>query len=844
MDDLLKEFIIECNEGLAKLDQDLLVLEQNPEDAEVLKCIFRVLHSVKGTGGMLGLSRLETVAHAAEDVLGCLRDGRMKVTSGAIDLILKAVDVIKGIIVNLEATGREPAGEDGTLVSALQGLIGKVDAVKAEGVPAPARSQAAPDPAVEAGEEGKATRSVAEQSLRVHLDVLDRLMNLVGELVLTRNQLVQLVRGDDESKYMGPIQQLNRITSGLQESVMNTRMQPIGNAWGKLPRIVRDLAAASGKQIQLVMNGQETEIDRQVLQAIQDPLVHCVRNSADHGLEDAEQRVAKGKPAQGTVHLNAFHEGGQIIIEIRDDGRGIDLEKVKHRALQKGLLRQDDADRMSEQKIMDLIFEPGFSTAEKVTEISGRGVGMDVVRTNVEQIGGAVEIQSVKDIGTTIRIKIPLTLAIVSALIVKVGAETFAIPQVGVVELVRICETNHHLIEKINNSSVLRLRDKLIPLIDLARFLGRTTDEMTEYSIVVAKVNEVEFGLVVNEVFDTQEIVVKPVGRALRDINLFAGSTILGDGRVIIILDIGRIAARADLLKSSEQMPTQNHEQSKETPGKREETAAMLLFRSGQQAPKAVPLALVSRLEEFRAEEIEDVEDRLVVQYRNGLLPLVPVQGCEIPRDGRNVPTIIFAEKGRTMGLAVSEVTDIVEASLMADSAGRKPGVLCAAIIRERATELIDVDFYLKKAFPEGSFAKRRETSAASKRVLFVEDSAFFQNLILPALEEAGYSVTLACDGREALKELERGCVPDIVLSDIEMPHLDGYDLADRLRSDSRWSHLPLIALTSLSSEEAQAKALAVGFDQFLTKFDRDLLLSVLEKHLSQGVDRYQAEAV
>ena len=621
---------------------------------------------------------------------------------------------------------------------------------------------------------------------------------------------------------------------------MRTRMQPIGNAWSKLPRIVRDLSAGGGKQIELIMNGQETEIDRQVLQAIQDPLVHCVRNSADHGLELADQRTAKGKPTQGRISLNAFHEGGHIIIEIKDDGRGVDVEKVKQSAIKKGLISAEDGNRMSEQKIMNLIFEPGFSTADKVTEISGRGVGMDVVRTNIEQIGGAVEVLSKKDLGATVRIKIPLTLAIVSALIVKVGqgiGETFAIPQVGVVELVRISDANHHLIENIHTSLVLRLRNKLLPLIDLGTFLGHeVAADRTEFSIVVAQVGNMEFGLIVAEIFDTQEIVVKPVGRALRDVNLFAGSTILGDGRVIIILDLARIASRTDLLKVNDAMESKRASEAVEKVDHiGPESASLLLFRVGNRAPMAVPLALVTRLEEFKGALIENVEDRMVVQYRDGLLPLISVDGHEIDRsNGQSVSTIIFSEGTRAMGLAVSEVTDIVEASLNFESSGQKKGVLGATIVRERATELIDVNYYLQKAFPDWFNAKKTKNLSTGKRILLAEDSKFFQNLIRPALESEGYQVVVVDDGALALKELLAGVRPDLVLSDIEMPNIDGYELAKAIRADSRWQNLPLIALTSLTSQEVKEKAAACGFNEFMTKFDRDVLISVLQKYLKQ----------
>ena len=530
MDDLLSEFLTETNESLAELDVELVQLEQNPNDKELLGNICRLMHTIKGTCGFLGLPRLESVAHAGENVLGKLRDGELEVTPEAVTLILECLDNIRALLEQLEATEAEPEGDDSDLIARLNAFAdgdaapaaeaapaageapaeesgsgdttldelelafqnakgpaelaaekaaqeaAEAEAAEAEAEPEPVKAeepkkeaapkkdaapkQAEKEPAAADAKGGDAKKegSVANQSLRVNVDVLENLMTMVSELVLTRNQLLQILRSQNESEFAAPLQRLNHVVSELQEGVMATRMQPIGNAWAKLPRIVRDLAHELDKKIDLVMKGAETELDRQVLELIKDPLTHMVRNSADHGLEVPADRLKAGKPEIGTVTLNAFHEGGHIIIEIADDGKGLSVDKIRQKCIDNGLANEAELDQMSEQQIQQFIFKAGFSTAAAVTSVSGRGVGMDVVRTNIEKIGGTIELTSVEGRGTKFVIKIPLTLAIVSALIVECASERFAIPQLSVVELVRASAHTEHTIERINGTPVLRLR--------------------------------------------------------------------------------------------------------------------------------------------------------------------------------------------------------------------------------------------------------------------------------------------------------------------------------------------------------------------------------------------------
>ena len=899
MDDLLAEFLTESNEGLQVLDNELVKLEQNPNDPELLSNIFRLMHTIKGTCGFLGLPRLEGVAHAGENVLGRLRDGEITVSPEIVSLILECLDRIREILAALEATESEPEGDDADLIARLNAAaegkasapeapaaeepapepvemaaeeesqpadVSEPEAVETEAAaeatveaapeseapvepmpetpeaPKPAASDAPPAPAAKA--EAKATKesAVANQSIRVNVDLLEDLMTMVSELVLTRNQLLQILRTQKESEFGGPLQRLNHVVSELQEGVMKTRMQPIGNAWAKLPRLVRDLSHELGKKIELEMRGADTELDRQVLDLIKDPLTHMVRNSADHGLERTEDRVSTGKSETGTIVLEAYHEGGQIIIKISDDGRGINVDRVKEKAIVNGLATEAEMEMLSDQQINQFIFKPGFSTAEAVTAVSGRGVGMDVVRTNIEKIGGTIELTSTQGEGSCFTIKIPLTLAIVSALIVACAGERFAIPQLSVVELVRASGASEHSIERIQDTPVLRLRDRLLPLVHL-RDLLHLENDFTELSeeqedvrrddfIVVTQVANYSFGIIVDRVFDTEEIVVKPVAPILREISLFSGNTILGDGSVVMILDPNGIASVTGEINVTDKA----EEDAQQEVAHAEDRVAMLLFRAEGNTPKAVPLSLVARLEEVDLAQVEASGDQRVVQYRGQLMPLFTMEGSEEPasESGRR-PVLVFSEQGRNLGLMVNEIVDIIETPLNVELSGESDGFVGSAIINDAATEVIDVGYYVNLAFDDWFGAGRQATADAGngRRVLLVDDSAFFRNLLSPLLDVAGYQVTTVESAVEALQLCEEGRDFDVIISDIEMPGMSGYDLAEALKT-KRWAETPIVALSAHSSPGDIARGREVGFADYVAKFDRDALLSSLDQTIAE----------
>jgi len=530
MDELLRDFLTETGESLDRVDAELVRFEQDPNNGQILGNIFRLVHTIKGTCGFLALSRLERLTHAAETLMGKFRDG-MPVTTDAVTLILSTLDRIKSILNGIETLEREPEGDDAELIERL-GRMARGEqasppppprAEPAQQVAAPAESKPSTEPAAEAAEkrveapEKSATEPadrLANHSIRVSVDTLDYLMTTVSELVLTRNQLLEIVRRNEDSDFKVPLQRLSNVTAELQEGVMKTRMQPIGNAWQKLPRVVRDLSAELDKTIELEMQGAETELDRQVLELVKDPLTHLVRNCADHGIERTAERIAAGKPQNGTIRLTACHQGGHIIIEIADDGRGLNIARIKAKAIEAGLATEAELAAKSDAEIGNFIFSAGFSTAAEVTSISGRGVGMDVVRSNIEQIGGTVDLKSVPGAGTTFTIKIPLTLAIVSALIVESGGERFAIPQLSVLELVRAGGGGEHRIERIKDTPVLRLRNALLPLLYLKEILRIGDGGSDEGFVVVTQVGNQVFGTVVDGVFHTEEIVISRCRRS------------------------------------------------------------------------------------------------------------------------------------------------------------------------------------------------------------------------------------------------------------------------------------------------------------------------------------------
>jgi two-component system chemotaxis sensor kinase CheA len=559
---------------------------------------------------------------------------------------------------------------------------------------------------------------VSDSAVRVDVGLLDKLMTLVGELVLARNQILQYTSFKADPTLQAVSQRLNLITTELQEGMMQTRMQPIGNIWNKLPRMVRDLALDCGKQVRIEMEGEATELDKTLIEAIKDPLTHLVRNAVDHGIEPPDERLAAGKPAEGVLSLRAFHEGGQVNIEIQDDGAGIDPERIKRKAIEHGLVGPEQVARMSERELLSLIFLPGFSTAERLTLVSGRGVGMDVVKTGIEKIGGMLDMQSQRGVGTVIKVKIPLTLAIIKALIVSSSGDRYAIPQVSLLELVRLEGDHAHLgIEMFHGAPVHRYRGKLLPLVDLNHLLrpGEGTDPIPQdcINIVVLQADDQPFGLVVDRVSDAQEIVVRPLASQLKGIACFSGATIMGDGRIALILDVVGLGRQAGVIgQARPKNAVETVARPAEPTSARE---ALLLLRGTDGGRMAIPVGQVVRLEAFARSAVEDVGGRPVVPYRGQILPLIDV-AATLPRASSplgppprraiklgvddTVPVVVCSTRGLSVGLVFERVLDIVEQSVHAQGPASRLGVLFTAVVGNHVTEVLDVEAVVRASGP------------------------------------------------------------------------------------------------------------------------------------------------
>ena len=817
IDEIVREFLTESHEGLDQMERHLVELEQQPDDKELLKSIFRSIHTIKGTCGFLGFTRLESVTHHGESLLALLRDGLMKLTPEVTSLLLRTVDTVRGIMATIEAEGHDGKDDHAALIADLDEAIREHGRRKGEGHgppadPEPSKIEPTESAPVAAAATSDGGSAVTDSTIRVDVELLDRLMTQVGELVLSRNQILQYAMDVKDTAFQAASQRLNLITTELQEGVMKTRMQPIGNIWQKFPRVVRDLSVSFQKEVRIEMLGRDTELDKTIIEAIKDPLTHLIRNSVDHGIESPEEREAAGKPREGLLRLRAFHEGGQVNIEIADDGAGIDTEAVKQKALDKGLVTPEQVGRMSEREIQQLLFLPGLSTAKTVTNVSGRGVGMDVVKTNIEKIGGMVDLQSVRGEGTILKIKIPLTLAIIPALVVTSESERFAIPQVNLLELVRLEEGVDGL-EEIHGVPVYRLRGELLPIVHLdqvlhlhdnrsesdqvdfdqliaahhawrarldriiegmedvdrsvatdpskcalgkwlygqgkERFgqlaewrllegihrrmhesLGLVIDEVEageielakgrlgtvdgliretvsdieklrdatlsfqDATIVVLRADDRSFGLVVADVNETTEIVVKPLGKQLKGIPVFAGATVMGDGKVALILDVLGLAQEASVVSA---VGGERHVSGRTSAAQaaEEELDTLLILGVGEAQRVAIPIGMVARLEEVPRRALETAGEHEVIQYRDSILPLLRLSRLlgagGMGEEPENLQLVVYNDDGREVGIVVDRILDIVEDRVVVEKPSDRPGLLGSAVIQGRITDLLDI---------------------------------------------------------------------------------------------------------------------------------------------------------
>lgn len=895
--ELLAEFVVEANEHLADVENQFLSIEESGENINVdlVNEVFRAIHSIKGAAGFLGMTKLNDIAHSLENLLNMMRNLELIPNSEIIDVMLRSADKIKGMINDIrnsnevdvsefvaalehiakEGKAAAGAGEkpetEPTAVSPVQEAppapleeasdeSPPTESAKAKTEPVTAPVAANPEPTPRAAKkEPKNTTAVAppEANIRVPVGVLDKLMNLAGELVLSRNQLMQAIASNEHAALDAIATRLDQVTSEVQESIMQTRMQHIGNVFGRFPRVVRDLSGKLGKQCDLEIEGKEVEVDKTIIEAIGDPMTHLVRNSIDHGIELPEDRVKAGKPAKGTMHLRAYYQAGKVRIEIEDDGAGIDPRRLKEKALAKGIISPEQAEQMSERELVRLIFHPGFSLAKQVTDVSGRGVGMDVVRTNIAKLGGTIDIESEVGVGTNIVITLPLTLAIIPSLIIQSGDARYAIPQVNIAELVRVRPQEMKTrLGRVKNAEVLRLRGNLLPLVPLKKALGiekpnagaakepvaaqetdadqGTTEEKEAYAtnIIVVETGQQQFGLVVDSLHDSEEIVVKPLGQHLQTCSCLSGATILGDGHVALILDVPGIATHVDI-RSSEDL-----NKSKETDEQldSEERQTVLLFSNHPDEHFAVSMGVISRIESIRSEQLDSVGGQELLQHRNSTLPLLRLENCiqaKPAEPSRNVYVVVFEVGGREVGLIAQHLDDIREVPTDVDTTtfGER-GVIGSLVIDKKTTRLVDV-FELAEILHPDWFQAQSISSQDEEGhppiILLAEDSTFFRKQVKEMIASKGYEVIDCEDGLLAWETLiSRDHEFDLVITDIEMPNMNGFQLCQRIKDSVEWQHLPVIALTSLGGSSDIEHGIEVGIDDYQIKMDRDKLLSAL----------------
>jgi len=864
--EMVEAFVAEAKEHLDNIEDDFLLLEKQKDDPEQaqLDKVFRAIHSVKGAAGFLGLSKMSELAHVMEALLTKMRSGKILPESEYIDSLLAGVDLLSTMLQNIQQSNEV----DIKLVH--DQLINLTDKGVEGGKAAPVKEKA-PAAVVTKGKKvpEKATVDISN-TVRITVDILDRLMVQAGELVLIRNQhLLTIDESDAMSRSIA--HRLDLITSELQETIISTRMQPVGKVIDKFPRVVRDLGKSLGKQIQINITGSNAELDKTILESLTDPLTHIIRNSCGHGLETPEERVKAGKPKTGMINISAFHEAGRVNIKITDDGRGVDIDRIGQKVLEKGLKTEAELEQMSHQDLLNLVFLPGFSTMDKADDISGRGVGMDVVKTSIEKLGGSFEFDSAVGVGTTILLRLPLTLAIIPSLIVASGEYLYAIPQVSLVELVSLYDDEIFTkIERADDQEVYRLRGRLLPIVRLSEILARpklftreTRSEIAEtyYSqykdqakafkedkstlefndsltFVVLKVGNNHYGLIIDEIVGTEEIVVKPLHPAVKSLGIYSGATIMGNGKTALILDVGGIARHAGITLAERIM------EEREKEFRSEEMQTVLLFKSGPKEQLALSLPLIRRIEPFLIKNIEVVGNKEYLTVDGVSTQIIRLDHfLEISPvvEQEKMYLILPSHLKRPVGILMSGFIDVIDTNVQLDvTSYREDGLLGTAIINNMMTLFIDI-YRLMEIIAPGSSAgyqeamlgQQDENAEKVQRILLLEDISFFRQLIKGYLEEQGYAVTAVKNGKIGIDMMDENTF-DLIISDIEMPVMNGWDFMDNVRNTMKLKDIPAVALTSLDSDDAKQKAMKHGFNFYEVKLDRERFLKTVAGALKQ----------
>ena len=877
MDPALAEFFAECSEILERVSGHLQQIESGSKDKSVIDGLYRDVHSLKGAAYLFSYRQIGDVAHHLESSLEGVRDGKEVATPQLINMLFKGLDLSEKLVraaksrEKLEKYENEVEQFTHQSVQPMTASLDKTESASvtlttaATEVPVPVavnNSAAVPPSSDDAKNSANKQTDESNSSIRVSVSLLDNLMTLMGEMVLVRNQILQYANQSDDLEFLSVGKKLNVVTSEIQEEMMKTRMQPIGNTLNKFNRVVRDLSNELKKSIQLHIEGAETELDKSLLEAIKDPLTHIVRNSCDHGIELPDLRRQKGKPEKGNVYVKAYHEGGQVVVEVQDDGKGLHKDMIINKAVEKGIIDSQRATKLSEKEIFNLIFEPGFSTAAAITNVSGRGVGMDVVRTNIEKIGGTVELSSQAGQGTNIKMKIPLTLAIVPALIINCSDNQFAIPQVKLEELVRVDQSmQENKIEYLHGALIYRLRGQVLPLLDMSQILNLGERESDFYNkgivnIAVLKSEQGIFGVIIDEIQDTADIVVKPINRLLKSLNVYSGATILGDGSVALIFDVlglSKFIQFTNGVKEEAQIFGKNNSQSFS------DIQEFLLVKTQSPTKHAIVLGYVHRLEEFSRNQIEYSGPHRMIRYRDSILPLIDVNeqlGYASPQNqnqNEKLPVIVIQRAGSLYGLVVDEILDILSTSVQTDShLVQRKGIFGNLRTDDQIIVVMDPFELISMALPDSSLSKKsvnysdsepnlatissRSQVKAKKKILFVEDTAFFRKTIKNALESNGYEVLIANHGQEALDLLsDKDNKVDLILSDIEMPVMNGFEMALKIRAQAQFKNVPMVAISSKADPQFVQKGLDCGFNSYLEKFKPEVLVNELNQQFKSA---------
>ena len=900
--EIIESFISEAKEHLHTIEDDFLLLEQQADNPEkdLLNKVFRAIHSVKGAAGFLGLENMTRLSHVMEALLTMMRDGQILPESDFIDALLGGTDLLTTMLddvnhsdniditktydrlttllgrqlapKNAEVSSEPPSEPEPVAVFEPSQAVEKISETRKIDSRPNLEDKKRKSEKAESSPETAGSQELLGNTVRIHVDLLDELMTMTSELVLARNQLMRTIENMDP-RIRTVAQHLDAITSELQETVILTRMQPIGKIFGKFPRIIRDISKRLGKKIKLSINGSKAEVDKTILESLADPMTHIIRNCCDHGIERPDDRINAGKPESGEIVLSALHEAGRVHIEVRDDGHGIDVEMIRMKALQKGLKTAAELNLMDEHEIIRMILIPGFTTVDAISDVSGRGVGMDVVKTGIEKLGGSLDIKSVRGQGTSIQLRMPLTLAIIPSLIVSAGDVNYALPQANVVEMVCLYDEEvKSRIECADDQEVFRLRARLLPIVRLEEVLAHPTpftrdvragitekyrqkqekinfedtdndDEITQsLSFAVLNTGSGRFGLIINNIAGAEEIVVKPMHSAVKSLPIYSGATIMGDGNVALILDAEGIARHAGVIRNGRidtAIPTPESIQDKD------DMQTVLLFKNGPHEHFAIALPLIRRVEPIKTADIEQIGQRQYITI-DGLSTLVlsmdKVLNVSAVDAKEDMYLILPRHIKRPIGLLISELVDITETAIELNVQSYiEDGLLGTDIINNNMTLFIDIYHIVEIAEPEwfaerrmGLFGSPEPPPASTWKVLLLEDASFFRHLIKGYLEADGYQVTAVENGQLGLECLKKNKF-DLIVSDLEMPVMDGWDFMRNVRREIRQSEIPAIALTSLDTEKDRIQTMECGYNRYEVKMDRERFLTAVAQTLKES---------